>query len=53
MEEEKNNSLNEEKETDSETDKESIICTNCGEKNPQTNLFCNFCGHHFVDKVNC
>ncbi|MCE7744846.1 MAG: CPBP family intramembrane metalloprotease [Candidatus Heimdallarchaeota archaeon] len=53
MEEEKNNSLNEEKETDSETDNESIICTNCGEKNPQTNLFCNFCGHHFVDKVNC
>jgi len=53
MEEEKNNSPIEEKETDSETDKESIICTNCGEKNPQTNLFCNFCGHHFVDKINC
>ncbi len=53
MEEEKNNSPIEEKETNSETDKESIICTNCGEKNPQTNLFCNFCGHHFVDKINC
>ena len=53
MEEEKNNSPIEEKENDSETNKELIICTNCGEKNPQTNLFCNFCGHHFVDKVNC
>ena len=53
MEEEKNNSPNEEKENDGETDKESIICSNCGEKNPQANLFCNFCGHHFVDKVNC
>ncbi|NPE07591.1 MAG: CPBP family intramembrane metalloprotease [Asgard group archaeon] len=53
MEEENNNSPNEEKEDVTETDKESTICTNCGEKNPQANLFCNFCGHHFVDKVNC
>lgn len=53
MEEEKNNSPNEEKENVTEADKEQIICSNCGEKNPPTNLFCNFCGHHFVDKVNC
>lgn len=51
MEEENNNSPNEE--NDTEIDKELIICSNCGEKNPPTNLFCNFCGHHFVDKVNC
>lgn len=53
MEEENNNSSNEEKEDDRETDDELIICTNCGKKNPQANLFCNLCGHHFVDKVNC
>jgi len=51
MEEENNNTNNEE--IDSETEQEQIICTNCNEKNPQTNLFCNYCGHHFVDKVKC
>ncbi|NHJ87904.1 MAG: CPBP family intramembrane metalloprotease [Asgard group archaeon] len=35
------------------TTDDGIICPNCKEKNPIKNLFCNFCGHSFVDKVAC
>ncbi|NHK32083.1 MAG: CPBP family intramembrane metalloprotease [Asgard group archaeon] len=28
-------------------------CQKCQKKNPKNNLFCNFCGHHFVDKIKC
>jgi membrane protease YdiL (CAAX protease family) len=53
MKEENNNSPNEEDQSDSEVDKKEITCTNCGEKNPSSNLFCNFCGKHFVEEVKC
>lgn len=53
MKEENNKSPNEEDQNDSEVDKEQIICTNCGEKNSPSNLFCNFCGQHFVEEVKC
>ena len=45
--------IDENEKDEAEEVRESQICSNCGEKNPVTNLFCNFCGHHFVEKINC
>lgn len=35
------------------TDESWQYCEKCQKRNPKNNLFCNFCGHHFVDKINC
>lgn len=50
---ENNNNDDKPNEQTSEDTRDSQICSNCGEKNPINNLFCNYCGHHFVEKVKC
>lgn len=46
MSEENNNQNN-------EGESSEITCIKCGAKNPEKNLFCTICGHHFVEKIIC